>query len=343
MTTDISTKNTKPEILEAYHAALKQLREVKKESRSDEKREADKKQIVAVASQQTAHDIVNGLSQLKLSLTQSLEDIEEKLLREQKNLLTLQQAIAVQQKELEDLYAIGVNADSLAALLVAQKEKSAQFNQEMITLKALLDEEMTEKRLHWKKEQLSMETLQKEQALQLKITREREEEAYLYQRDLARQKDQDAYFSTKASLEQALLEKQTAFEHSFSERERLLKENEQRLAELNTAVEVFPERLKQTIEETEKSVSERLRFQYDYEAKLSHKEVEGERKLHQQMVAALENKILQQEAHIKQLTEKETQANSQVQEIALKAIEGASSQRYTVPHATYEKMELAKV
>jgi len=54
---------------------------------------------------------------------------------------------------------------------------------------------------------------------------------------------------------------------------------------------------------------------------------EGERKLNKQVVSALEAKIKEQEAYIRQLTQKTDQAGQQVQNIALKAIEGASSQR----------------
>jgi len=60
------------------------------------------------------------------------------------------------------------------------------------------------------------------------------------------------------------------------------------------------------------------------------KEVEGERKLNQQIIAALEKKIKEQEELIHQLTEKANEAGRQVQDIAIKAIEGASMQRIQI-------------
>ncbi len=62
--------------------------------------------------------------------------------------------------------------------------------------------------------------------------------------------------------------------------------------------------MQQAIVDTEKSVTDRLHFKYDYEIKLAQKEVEGERKLSQQMITTLEAKIKQQEQQIKELTEK---------------------------------------
>ena len=38
--------------------------------------------------------------------------------------------------------------------------------------------------------------------------------------------------------------------------------------------------LQKAIQETDKSVTERLKFKYDYETKLAQKEVEGDRKLY---------------------------------------------------------------
>src|SRR3990167_6990804 len=71
------------------------------------------------------------------------------------------------------------------------------------------------------------------------------------------------------------------------------------------AAEKFPAELLRATQETEKNVTEKLKFKYDLEAK----------------VASLEMQI-------KQLTDKSNQANLQIQDIAVKAIEGASRQRY---------------
>src|SRR3990167_1501220 len=94
------------------------------------------------------------------------------------------------------------------------------------------------------------------------------------------------------------------------------------------AAEKFPAELLRATQETEKNVTEKLKFKYDFEAKLAQKKVECERKLHQQMIVALEAKVASLEMQIKQLTDKSNQANLQVQDIAVKAIEGASRQRY---------------
>ncbi len=64
-----------------------------------------------------------------------------------------------------------------------------------------------------------------------------------------------------------------------------------------------------------------------HEKKLSAKEVEGDRKLSQQTIGALEKKLEEQEEQIRRLTQRADEATLQVQNIAVKAIEGALSTR----------------
>ena len=109
MTEEISTKNTKNEILDAYNDVLRRLKETKKISKQEERLIEDKKEIISTASKNTTHEIVTNLAELKLSLVKSLEGLEENLLSEHKKLSTLQQAIEIQNKELSDIHEIKIS------------------------------------------------------------------------------------------------------------------------------------------------------------------------------------------------------------------------------------------
>jgi hypothetical protein len=331
MTNEISTKNTKNEILDAYHDVLEKLKETRKLSKQEQKISEEKKEIVEIASKRTADDIVKNLAELKLSLVKSLEEVEEKLLSSHKQLTTLQQAIQFQTKELADIHEIKINADTLTALLIAQKEKTSAFEIEMKERQQIFEQDMLQKRTIWKKEQEEFELVRKEQEIETKKTRQREQEDYVYQRDLLRKKERDQYEAEKELLEKELITKRATLEQTFAEREAKITSQEEEFKVLKEKAQKFPAELQQAIQETEKNLMERLKFKYDYETKLAQKEVEGERKLHQQMVAALEAKVAQLESQIKHLSDKTNQANLQVQDIAVKAIEGASRQRY-VPY-----------
>lgn len=332
MTEEISAKNTKNEILAAYHEALQKLKEVKKTSKQEQRTLEEKKEIVETASKQTTDEIVKNLAGLKLSLVRALEEIEEKLLSSYKRLTVLQQAIQIHTKDLADLHEIKVNADTLTALFVAQKEKSTAFEKEMKERRQTFEQGMLQERTEWKKEQDEFELARKEQETQAKKSRQREEEEYSYQRDLLRKKEKDQYEAEKQLLEKELASKRTAFEQELAAREEKMASQEQELKMLKEKAEKFPTELQKAIQETDKSVTERLKFKYEYEAKLAQKEVEGERKLYQQMIAALEAKVAHLETQAKHLSDKTNQANLQVQDIAVKAIEGASRQRYIAPY-----------
>lgn len=328
MTDEISTKNTKNEILEAYHEALEQLKMANKASKQEIKRVEEKRETISKAGSQSTGDIVKGIATLKLSLVRSLEEIEEQLLASHKQLTTLQQAIEIQSKELTDLHEIKMNADSLAALIHAQKEKSISFDKEMKERSISFEQEMAQKRALWKKEQDEFELSRKEDEQQMKKSRQREEDEYSYQRDLTRQKERDQYSLEKELLEKELISKRSALEQEFAAREAKIVNQEQEFQVLKQKAEQFPEELQKAIQDTTASVTERLTFKFDYEAKLAQKEVEGERKLLQQMIVALEAKVAHLESQAKHLSDKTNQANLQVQDIAVKAIESASLQRF---------------
>ena len=330
MTEEISTKNTKNEILEAYFEVLEKLKETKTESRFEQKILEENKEILSVVSLQTSDEIVKNLAELKLSLVKSVEEIEGKLLSSYKNFSNLQKAVGIQTKELNDLYEIKVTADTLAALLIAQKEKNLSFEKEMHEKQQSLEQEIIQKRLFWKKEQDDFEMNRKEQESQIKKIRQREEEEYIYKRDLSRQKDRDQYTAEKSALEKELLIKRIDFEKEFEIRENKIVAHEQEFNSMKDKIEKFSLELQKIILETETSVTDKLKFKYDYEAKLTQKEVDGERKLFEQMIAGLEAKVKHLEIQTRELTEKTSQANLQVQDIAVKAIDGASRQRYVV-------------
>jgi len=330
MTKTISDKNTKTEILEAYNDMLEKMKEQKAMNVKVIKKEIEEKEIVKKASQHSVEGIVKNMADLKLEIIKSMDGLGERLISEYKKLTELQRAIEVEAKTIEDIYSIRVEAESLTALIAAQRDKRVAFEAEMEQKKTDFDSDMSQKKSLWKKEQDDFEFAKKERETQSKKERQREEEDYLYNLQLKRKKEADAYEESRANLEKELTEKKTAFEKEFSEREANLSAREKEFVDLNVRVESFPKELEKAIKDTEKSVTERLSFTYSHEAELASKEIESDRKLYQQKITALESKISEQDDLIKQLTQKANEAGLQVQSIAIKAIEGASAQRMTV-------------
>lgn len=322
MAKEVSIKSTKNELLEAYNEALEKIKELKSTDRKVEKKKEEEKKIIESAIEQSPETIIKSLGEIKLGTVKAIDGIGETLIAEHRKLTELQQAIDIEKKYLEEIFDLKAGADSLSALLQAQKEKKESFEQEIEA-----------KRIQWKQEQENYEFQKKERDAQIKKEREREQEEYNYNLKLQRKKDADQYAAQKLELEKELANKKAAVEKELAEREALVTAREKEFAELKAKVEAFPVELDKGIKETEKSVTEKIELKYKHQAELAAKEIEGERKLNKQMIASFESKIKEQEDLIRQLTQKANDAGIQVQNIAIKAIEGASPQRsFSGPH-----------
>lgn len=336
MIEEISTKNTKNEILDAYYELLEQVKQNKKITKQEEKASLEKKAILEKTTGSCADDIVKGLADLKMIINKSFKELEDQLLAENQKLIDLKKAITICNQELEELYEIKVNANTLAALILAQKEKSMSFEKTMKERTVNFEQEIQEKRTLWKKEQEEFELAAKEQENLTKKLRIREEEEYLYKRNLVRAKEQDKYLNEAEALEKELTDQRQALENEFKDREAKIADAEQELIALREQTKNFPTEKEQAVLEKTNAITQELTTKYEYEAKLAQTKVDGEIKVYKQIISNLESKVTTLEEQIGKFTERANHATLQVQDIAIKAIEGASRQRYLQVEKTSE-------
>ncbi len=126
------------------------------------------------------------------------------------------------------------------------------------------EQEMQEKRSFWQKEQEEFKLAIKEQDNLTKKLRVREEEEYVYKRNLTRAKEQDQYLLEKQSLEKELAEKSLALEEEFRGREENILAAEKELRELREQVEDLQTEKQQAILDTEQHVAQKLTLKYEY-------------------------------------------------------------------------------
>ena len=322
---EISDKSKKNEILDAYHDLLKKVQNTKEVSHQEVQSKRQAEEVVVKAAQFDAEQIVTTLGQVKIMVSQSLGLLEKKLTEEYDPLSELQSAIKIESKNLEELHQIKKNADSLAALLLAQKERQKEFEQGMEERKEALNQEIEGKRIEWKLEKERHDQVKAEHDSQLKKERVRDEEEYRYKITLERKKDNDSYESRKSTLERDLLEKKESFEKECSLRQTALTESESEVIALRQRVASFPKELEDALALKENMIQESLEREYRYTTNLKTAEIEGERKLQQQTINSLQAKIKEQETLIRDLSHKTEAAGLQVQSIALKALEGATN------------------
>lgn len=314
MEKEVSIKNTKNEILQAYDELLKKVQEQKKQDAKGISVQEKKEETVKKASGLSNEAIVKDIAGLKISLNASLEKLEDSLLEEYRKFSEVKEALDNETMRLEEVYQISVNVDSLAALLLAQKEKKVEFETEMEEKKSLFEQEMKVARENWQSEKQKFEELLKEQKAEKEKLRKREEEEYNYNLSVQRKKEENAYQEKKAMLEKEIEIKEKEWQEKEAEFQRLQQE-----------VEKFPKEVEGAVKQAKEDVTKELSSKHKYEVDLSKNETDGEIKLMKQTIQTLESKIKEQTAFIDQLTKKSDHAAEQVKDIAVKAIEGASN------------------
>ncbi|MCD4735317.1 MAG: hypothetical protein K8R53_04700 [Bacteroidales bacterium] len=320
----ISTSNTKAQIIEAYNELLKKQQEKSEDKPKEVQQRKEAAKTVESAQSNSEAGIIKDIAGLKTSFLDSLEKVQDNLTAEYKKLAEIQEAIKIEKKNLEDLYGLSSNADSFAAILLAQKESHEKFAEETKTAKETFELEMAETKAKWNKDKTARETQIKEENEFQKKIRKREEEEYNYDLQQKRKKETDEYSLKKVQQEADLKEKKIAFEREFAEREKDIIEKEQEYNTLKKASEIFPKELEKAVQQANKELEEKLVTEFNYKEELLAKETEGQIKLKELQIATLENKIKEIENQVKLSNQKAETSEKSVKDIALKAIESST-------------------
>lgn len=274
--------------------------------------------------------VVQRISGLGLEVSRALADVAEKLTDEVRQLAMVREAVALERRELEQLHKIDVAATALDQLV-------QDYGRE----KQKLEAEIAEGRQAWEEETARLERERKEQEDGLKKQRQREIEDYEYRKNLERKKAQDKYEEELRAREKKNLEQQETLEKGWQNREAHLKEREEELARLKKEVEDFPARLQKDVEAAALQARKDAEARLEQQMVLIKKDAEADKRLSELRVKTLEEALARNAAHIAALEKQLAEAKQQVQDIAVKAIEGASGAK-TLSHVNQIAMEQAK-
>lgn len=267
--------NTKAEILAAYNDLLKKKEAENSKRPKEEKAEKQKEETVKAATSLSAEGIVKGLADMKLNISVSIDKIEDTLLQEFQKLEKLQEAIRYESAYLDELYGIKANADLLAVLLTANKEKKQAFETEMEQTKSVFEEVMQERKQTWHKEQKERAQQWKEEESDRKKGVNREEEEYKYAKNLSRKKEEDEYQAKKTAQEKELAEKKQTTEKALEEREKIVAAKEQELETFKNQVAKFPATLEKEIAAARKQLEEQINHHAPVRKRFVHQENAG--------------------------------------------------------------------
>jgi colicin import membrane protein len=278
----------------------------------------------------TVEAVVQRISGLGLEVARALSDVSGKLADETQLLGSLREAVQLERKELERLHKIDVAATALD-----------QMVRDYTHDKQRLEAEIEAARAGWAEEAARAERDRKEQEEALKKQRQREIEDYEYKKTLERKKAQDKYEEDLRLAEKKNAEKQEALEKSWKQRETALKEQEEELARLRKESQGFAARLQEEASAAAAQARREADGQTAQQLLVLRKDGEAEQKLAALRIQTLEDAVARQQNQIASLEKQLAEAKQQVQDIAVKAIEGASGSK-ALSHINQIAMEQAK-
>ncbi|MBW1714708.1 MAG: hypothetical protein JRJ77_02620 [Deltaproteobacteria bacterium] len=323
----LSMSNTKKEMLDAYNALLKQLQEKRQAELKPEKKIEEKKEreIVKVAETLSSEGVVKDIGNLKLEIGKRLTQIADGLEEEVNKYKKIQEAIKIRDGELKELYEIERSAETLAALIEAQKQRRQEFESEMAARKEELNQEIQIIREGWEKDKKAYEAQIKERDNAEAKTREREKEEYSYTFRREQQLAKDRFEDEKAKTEKEILLKKEQMEKDLAEREKAIAESEEELNELREKVAAFPKETEQAVNTAVKETTQRITVEAKNKEELLRKEFDGQRNVLTTRIESLEKTVKEQSGQIANLSEQLEKSYQKVQDIAVKSVEGSSS------------------
>ena len=325
-------KRTKAEVEKEFTEVRAEVEEARQDASSklDELtrlREAEIRQSVEGVTVESAVQRISGLNR---EISKALAGFSEQLVEEVSRLVEVREAIELEKRDLARLHQMDVAATALDQLV----QDHARRKQE-------LEEEIAAQRTAWEEETRTVERERKEQEDGLKKQRQREIDEYEYKKALERKKAQDKYEEEMRLLEKKNQEKQEALEKSWQQREAALREREEELARLRQEVEQLPKRLEKETQRAAAEATRQTEARFEQQMLVLRKDAETEKRLAELRIKTLEDALAQQAAQMTALQKQFDEAKQQVQDIAIKAIEGASGAK-TLAHINQIAMEQAK-
>jgi len=343
------------ELLDAFRDKVAQKRELEKRLSTGGAQKAA--EAVEVAAESTVSGVIDTVGQLRGLVASTLNDLTDKMSAQAEQLETYRRAIASQQTRLAELHDIEAAADTLAKLTGAYEERSAEAEAAFEQMRAQAEAEAQKRtdeleslyqhradelevghkaraealkaetergRAEWKEEKGQYERDLDEETKLREQLRAREETEYVYERDRARKLESNEHQESVAAQAKELAGRKEAFEKELAVREAAIASRENRLDELEAEVRSFPAKLEKQIEAARKEASAAVRMELDQKAELARLEHAWEKKMLGQRIEHLEATIATGDQKIEQLRSELEVARKQVNDVATKAIEGAS-------------------
>ncbi len=314
-------------MVELVGAAEKAIAEQKEAEAKPEERLAAKgvREAVAVADALSSEDVVRSIGEMKSTIARTLAQLADRLEEEIGKYGQIRRAIAAKDAELQEIYEIPRSASTLLAIMETQQRQQEEMERDFQAEKEQLEREIAATREQWENERKQREQEIKERDAAEQKRRQREQEEYKYSFAREQQLAQDRQSDALAKGGQELSERKVQLEREWAEREKSLAAREEELSQLRARAAGFADELKAAADGAAADVTARLEQQHRTAEELLRRQLEGEKNVMAAKIAALESTVKDQAEQLTRLEQQAEKAYAQVQEIAVRAIEGSAT------------------
>ena len=340
---NVSMSLTKKELIQKYEELLKayQKKVDKVEQTREQLTEAQKMyddDAIVIASEVSVPGAIDAIASLRQAITSSFADLTERLTDQTQRLEALDRAIALKEARLAELHDIDLAADGLSKLTRLYQERrdqaEAQLAGRLEHMRADLQEEraslqaqIDQTRAAWEAERAQVQADRQLATQRQKLEREREQADYIYERDLERKREEDAYHQRRDAQTHQLDAERQRVEHDLAQRQAAMAQREDELANFRQLADTFPSKLDAAIAHARQETLDRLAQDHDVALAMEKKEREWETRMLHQQITHLQQSLTDLQAKIAEQKAELHASTSRVQHIAEKAVEGASMAR----------------
>lgn len=312
MTPTNLSKKTKIELIADYEKLLASFEEAKGSAktlfspRNDEVISKSKNELTSEQAREAVRklkvNVSEKLNDFSQSISLSLGQILDQINAQVEKFSELQKAVDVSAERLQAEHKIEMTVEALEVLM-------GEFE----TRRKALEEE-----INTKEKELESEIGAKEKELETEIGAkrkqwEREQEEYVYELKLKRQREENEYGYKAEKREQDL-----------KAREEEIKKQEAELMRLRKEVEEMPELVEKRVAQKEQELKKVLETSYKQKYEDDKKESEFEKRMTEAKIKSLEGQTKDLEIGLSLARKDAEAANKKAQELAVKVIEGGT-------------------
>jgi hypothetical protein len=330
-------KNTKAEILAAYNQLADEKKTLETEVKNIQKqvdtvapvakivKEEPKPMTNPGFSQDQVNNTIANLDSLQLGFGAAVSQLSEKLTTEAAKLSEIREGVTAEITDLQILHSLAVDEDTFESLINNYETSSKAFGEELRLRQEASQQEVQSLTKAWNKEQEQNEIIVKERVELDRKNSQREVQEYKYNLDLQRKIDREQHEQQQAGLYYELAETKEAQQKAWTEKESTLADREKLFHQIKDKVAAFIQDKEKAIDKAKAEGKGIATWQAKVKSDLYSKEVEGQKRFYEGRIESLEDTISNQGERLNNLSKQLEAALKQVQDLAVKAIEGSAN------------------